>query len=365
MNKKMWTMLLALLLVVACASVFWNADNVNDYEKAANYIQATATTNPEIVRVDEETTSETTLPEEEETIQQIKNVPDTSRHYYNQLSEPEKELYNLIGEKRDDFVHNIPVRLISTDDGWVTGGREMAERALTAYRLDNPITSIWLADTKIEFWWESDKNAEESDGLKCEGFYVAPAGYAYTYGLFDYVEDSAAVSQMIEEVEIATKEFVQTLAGNDKEKYAAINQWLIDGCKYTTETSQGGNVYGSIICRASRCSGDAMAFKYVCDMANLPCIIVEGLLDENVEEAKEKREELELELRNHAWNMTFTADEGWSMTDITNNREFLAAEQEEEEIVVAGDTWLLLDPESDQFKSTHLLYDGHGFEYPN
>ena len=305
-------------------------------------------------------TAEATLPMEEETTEPTNSV-ETNHYYFNQLSAEEKELYCLIDESKEQFISNQPVQLIDTTEDWMIGGRKMAERALMAYQFDNPQSSIWLHDTRIVMWWESEPDGKGGYIHQDEGFYVAPYTNSYLYGIFNYVDDPEGVEQRIQEVENKAMDFVKTLEGSDEEKYAAINQWLIDGCMYTIETSYGGDVYGSIVCKASRCSGDAMAFKYVCDMADLPCIIVGGLVDQDVKEELTRRAELEEEPLNHFWTMTWVEGRGWTMTDITHNRLKIEADDEVMS-VIATERWLLLDPAA--FENTHAVYEGWEFIYP-
>lgn len=327
-------------------------------------------------RVDEDDNSETTLPMEEETIPLIVTASDASVFYYNQLNDTEKEYYRLIGEKMDDFIHNIPVCLVEFNDEKGFSERESAERALKAYRLDNPISSIWLNDTKIVWWWISEKVGEDEYIKHKEGFYVAPYGIGYSYGLFHYVNSEYDVPQMIQKVEEKTQVFVQTLDGlNNRQKVVEISRWLIEDCKYVNMRNypNDGNLYGPIVGKYGRCAGDSMAFKYVCDMAEVPCIIVEGVGftprdGKTIEEFMTEREEMGNYGPNHAWNATLT-EEGWTVTDNTNNRDIqkITSEnpnEDDEEVVYATDSWLLIDQNTDIFMSTHALCGNDRFQYP-
>ena len=389
--KKVLAMLLAIVMMVALVGCGANENDANTHDDS----NTSETMSQESVRVDEGETSETTLPTEVETTPLFVCEYDTSRFYYDQLTDDEKEVYELIDAKAEDFMSNTPVCLISMMGEWPYEGdnRYIADRALEAYTLDNPLSSIWLADTGIVYWVDISFPEDGDYIIHEKGYYVAPYGQDYIDGVFDYVTVSgetaeqkiAEVKQMIAEVEQTTHEFVETLSGTDAEMIEQINEWIFDGCEYTLETDHIRDLYGCIIEKRSCCAGDAMAIKYVADQAGLNAIVVTGLGiygEKSVEEVKAEYDAQGMEYVNHAWNQVFTSDRGWTLMDGTWGRaycmvptgvyedlytpdgEYLGYGETLELKVVASDAWLFLELDSEKVTTTHILYERFEFKYP-
>jgi len=319
--KKMLAILLALLIVVALVGCGHDATD------ATNATVATENVQQDQVRVEEET-SETTLP-----MQEVETTPlfvceyDTTLFYYNQLTSEEQEIYNLIEEKKYDFMSNTPVCILSELNGDLYEGYnpEIAVRALEAYQNDNPLSSIWLADTTVRFWAEVSYPEDGGYIIHEKGYYVAPYGFDYIEGVFNYVDVSgetreemiAEVEQMISEVEAYTLEIVQTLEGDDHQKIEQINQWVINGCEYSLEGEHIRDVYGCLIEKHCCCAGDAMAVKYVADMAGLNVIVVSGLGitdDKTIEEVKAEFDEEESVIPPHLQDRMCEHGPSWVQT---------------------------------------------------
>ena len=78
---------------------------------------------------------------------------------------------------------------------------------------------------------------------------------------------------------------------------------LIDNVHYgNSSAANAHNLIGVIKDGVAVCEGIAMAYKYLCDLADIPCIIVSGMLNQTP----------------HAWNMLWICN-GSSFVDVTND----------------------------------------------
>lgn len=387
--KKMLALVLAIVLVLAASYLVKHVicnDNCDDTATTAPTTMTCPENEPTNESAEVSESTEATLPTEVETIQLFECEYDTSRYYYNQLSEPEKEIYHRIGESKHKFINNEKV-CIASNEYMNEELKAMAERALLAYLLDNPISSIWLSDTNVQFGW--DLEVTENDyTMKDKGYFVTPYGYqVYHKDPPKFVENSPEeIDRMIAEVESVTREFVQTLEGTDEERMKQIHDWLVTDSEYSVETPYVRDVYGAIIQKVSCCAGDAYAFKYVADMAGLNVISVVGIGVKEGESLQQIKLELEAEglssEANHAWNYAFSVYTGWSLVDCTWDRvihltptdeykdyytedgEYLGTFPVNEESVIAGTTWLFVDLESEKNIQSHVASVEKGFKYP-
>lgn len=91
-------------------------------------------------------------------------------------------------------------------------------------------------------------------------------------------------------------------AGNigDAEKLLYFHDYIVRNCSYLEKGDEVETAYGCIIGKKANCEGYAKAFKYLCDNADIPCIVVVG--NSNGE--------------NHAWNQV-QIDGIWYNIDVT------------------------------------------------
>lgn len=231
---------------------------------------------------------------------------DTRRYYYNLLSEQEQQMYDVIDSSKEAIFENQQITLATIEGNYETCSR-IIDKVMWAYKLDNPISTIWLNRHKkyLNVYGPSPENPE----VDIVDVIIGP--WKDTGSYYDF-ESKEELIEAIEQVEEITHEFVQELSGTNVEKLRSINAWIKDGSKYdeTTILSNNNNVYGAIIQKECVCGGYSYSFKYVADMAGIPVTTVVGFIEND----KDIREETEI---NHAWNNIYIAGE-WYLVDVTS-----------------------------------------------
>lgn len=243
--------------------------------------------------------------------QTTKDYPqiDAQRYYYNMLSEQEQQMYDTIESSKKAIFENQMITIATIEEDADTC-REKCDlctsRAIWAYKLDNPISTMWL--NKYKKYYSVLGPSPENPEVDIVDVIIGPSKDTGSY--YDFKNQEELI-EAIEQVEEATHGFVQQLSGTNAEKLRSINAWIKEDSKYdeTITLSNNSNVYGAIIQKECVCSGFSYSFKYVADMAGIPVITTIGF----VENGKDIREEVEI---NHAWNNIYVAGE-WYLVDVT------------------------------------------------
>lgn len=224
-------------------------------------------------------------------------IPETRRYYYEQLTQEERKMYEQLASSKQEFMENQEFclgRMECLYNEAEIKVNESIKRAIWAYRLDNPISTLWLNHYEGYFYVKESK--EENVILE---IIITPGENGY----YDF-ETKEELQEAIEMVKRKTKEFVQQLFGTNEEKLYQIQEWLLDGTQYdfTAKEPNMNTVFGCIVQKVCVCGGLTYSFKYVADMAEIPVLSVIG-------EDKERG-------LTHVWNVMFVNDE-WYRTDLT------------------------------------------------
>lgn len=246
--------------------------------------------------------------EQKEEIIELEPVEDVQRYYYNQLTLKEQEMYNKISSSKEQILEGqqVCIGVVKTmyDDfnedlraKIKKEAEEIKERAVWAYKLDNPMSTTWLNSYHSYL-----KVYSLTEGISYS-IMIRPGEKRY----FDF-KSRNELEEAIKEIEKKTQEFVQNLSGTNEKKLQDIHDWLIEDAKYSNnlEMPNISNLYGCIIQKECVCGGFTYSFKYVADMAGIPVISVVGL-----ESSAKKDSEI-----NHAWNMAFVNGK-WKVIDVT------------------------------------------------
>ncbi len=226
---------------------------------------------------------------------------DCQLYYYNQLTDLEKELYNVLVNSKEDFLNNKPVKYIIGYYNKNTGVDrkyyiDAIQRAENAYMRDNAEVQIWLKDplTFVSF----------KDGTI--QMVLRPNTVAKKYADIN----SQDIRKAIVEFETKAENFAKTLKGTDAEKLKQIYKWLTETVSYdyTFNLPNTRNAYGAIVQGRCVCSGFAYAYKYVADLADLKVLYVQGKYYEN-----KPNQETYIP---HAWNIAYVNEE-WVLIDAT------------------------------------------------
>ena len=242
---------------------------------------------------------------------------DTSRYYYNQLNDTEKEIYDNLVDSTELFIENSEVFCVKYpgDKGIQYEYGEYTERAVRAYMSDNPLSSLWI--NSMEVIVKSNVAYVNGEYSHIDSFevYIVPLKEKGTFGDFETPDETREAVRLVEK---EVREFVKTLSGTDAEKYKQIHDWIIERGQYddTMSVPNLRSVYGAIIQQNCVCAGFAHAYKYVSDVAGLNVLYISGL---------GKGE-------SHAWNHVWVDGE-WLLVDVTWDLDPITVIVETDEIV--------------------------------
>jgi hypothetical protein len=139
---------------------------------------------------------------------------------------------------------------------------------------------------------------------------------------YEYDEYSSKLNEVNSEI----KDLISTVncTADIVEKHRLIFDWITSKVNYLkleetlgtldfyndefilarTETHPTQNIYGAIVNKAALCDGIADAYKYICNMCDLECIVVYGYISDISEQ------------RYHSWNLVKISDT-WYLVDAT------------------------------------------------
>lgn len=233
---------------------------------------------------------------------------DTSRYYYNQLTEESKVIYEELVKSKEAFIENQSVVVGSIDGSYgldMNKAKEVLVPAMNAYHMDTPDSTMWIngyaftLDPILKYTAEGDYDCIERFDI-----IIMPQEETGRYADFESPEETR---EALEKIQKLTEEFVKNLSGSNEEKLKAIHDWIIEGAVYDKSKAKANirNVYGALVQKECVCAGFAYAFKYVSNAAGLQVITVsgEGFSGDGTGEP-------------HAWNLMYCNEE-WTLTDVT------------------------------------------------
>ncbi len=162
--------------------------------------------------------------------------------------------------------------------------------AVTCYTMDNPLDSQLLANCDIRM----DNGGKNSRKHRICAYPRSSA-------------DSIGISLMKRsDVETVSRNFVDSIADlGEEEKLRAIHDRLCRGSYDNDINAASHTVYSALIEKNAVCDGYAYAFKYLCDLADIDCIVVIGTFDKALDSAP-----------GHAWNLVWFEGD-WKLVDIS------------------------------------------------
>lgn len=245
-----------------------------------------------------------------------------SHFYYDQLPTESQELYRAVSEGtaaliagREHLIYQADHELSQEEVDALCG---LIENVMGAFHFDHPLSAMYIK--AYSYTWLNGT----------DGFYLTIKTNEDDEGL-DTAEERV---EKIREVEEAAASFVGTLAGSDREKLKAIHDYLTAGSRYDHDAGAPcyDKIYGAMINHYAVCEGYAESFKYLCDLASLPCIYVSNTAPSV----------------DHSWNYVYV-DGAWQGVDVTWDLP--------EPDGWGGDHWFLF-PVTD---SGHPQYGDYGF----
>lgn len=209
---------------------------------------------------------------------------DASKYYYNQLTENEKKIYNILN---DDNLNTEPAFSVTLDTAMTNDEWELCfTRAQCALQADNP-----AYEAKRTLWYHNFLDDAETAQEK---------RYAMVTPMWE--EDS----YWVKKAEAKKDQIVATIGEGDRyTKLRKLYDYMHRNMLFaeekddeTVETSVIKTKYLSCLLNGEGvCAGFATSFKYLCDAMNIPCIIVGN--------------------STHAWNYIQMEDGKWYAIDMS------------------------------------------------
>lgn len=228
-----------------------------------------------------------------------------NRHYYNNLCEEAKIIYDAIVDNLDNLVIGNYKIIIDNDFGYILNGTG-GEQELKSY-YDDAVNAINL-DIPTLFYIDFEKmylTIETTTTLLSRNYklYIDPYKNP-TYFTNDFTT-SAQVSVAISQVESAKNQAKIGLTGSDYFKARKLHDWLIEYMEYDSTNEQKASVYGSLIEKKGVCESYARTYKYILDEIGIENILVTGTATNSTGQTEE-----------HMWNYVKLNDK-WYAVDVT------------------------------------------------
>ena len=236
---------------------------------------------------------------------------DNSRYIYSQLSEKEKEYYDILR----DAAMNFEVTAVFPE-------------ALDPELLRKLYIAVYYQEEDI-FWLTSMfyRPAEAADRL-----------------MLTYRFDREEADALRKEIESKTEEILDSLdeSASDYEKLKAFHDYLVLNCTFSKDTEYANTVYGALCDGYAQCEGYAFAFDYLCKQADIDCFTIAGTNSDG---------------DSHGWNVV-RLDNMWYNVDCTWDDPILSPADED-----FLRYYYFLTADSDIIGVTHFP-DNTYFSYP-
>jgi len=246
------------------------------------------------------------LQETEQKNEANKNIQ-VYKHYYNQLENEAKIIYNAIEENRENIktgTYEINLgsqfsSLLSKENGEDLLG-QYYQSAIESYTYDNP--DVFYIDYEKMFL-----NIETTTRRNKKTYKVLLNSGEQANYLTEDFSTKEAIEEALNEIEKIKSYFVQNKKIDTYENIKLVHDYLVESIEYDQTISESNiyNLYGALINKKCVCAGYANAFKYLMDSLEIPCIIVPGLATNS-----------EGNTENHAWNYV-QLNENWYVVDCT------------------------------------------------
>lgn len=214
-------------------------------------------------------------------------------YFYNELSKTEKSLYCFLLNELKEF--NTRVEFNEENVFGQTFSDESLMKVFTALEQDHP-----------EYFWITNS-----------------FGYAQTQNKTivwsSSKDDVATLEKTLNECNTIADEIILQISSDWSEykKAKYIYNYILENLQYTDDKAQHFNI-GALLTGKTNCNGYAHIFKFLCDKAKIPCLVVYGAVPSGW----------------HAWN-AIKIDDKWcwvdcTLADSTNNKWFYFCMTDEE-----------------------------------
>lgn len=228
---------------------------------------------------------------------------DKTQWYYDQLSTEGKTIYNALLETTNN------VKSKATLSSSREPNKDAMREAFTAFSYEQP-EKFWFNGWSIAI----NSHNGEVDTLMYPMVtpdYGTPNPQAGTPSKLD----TQAIKAQKKKVQDKARTIVDAAKGSDYERVLYFNNWLVENCEYVENADAGEQsdktpytMIGALLEKKAVCQGYSLAFKYLCDLADIPCIFVPG----------EAISPSSASFISHAWNYVRLGN-AWYLVDSTWN----------------------------------------------
>lgn len=244
---------------------------------------------------------------EDKNITYSNNSNTKNNHFYNQLNEYSKMIYNGLQSNIENLktgtysieFGNSFSKLLSQSDGQQLLG-EYYQSAIEAFMYDNPqvfyinVNKMYLNIESKKYSTKTTYNVYVSNGAETN--YLAEGFYS-----------KEQINEYEKKLQKVKTQVISSLSGNGYDKIKKIHDYLVDNTSYDSTLSKTNiyNAYGALINKECVCEGYSKAFKYLLDEAGIQNVIIIG-----------KGTNSEGKTENHSWNYVLL-NNNWYAIDVT------------------------------------------------
>ena len=310
MIKKIKTFLLFILMFILMSSIviFGIAIYLDVTKVNTSSINYFVNFNKEESNIEQKTVNEDTG------IESINNEPENNTNtkiksdfFYNQLTETQKKIYDGLLDNIDNMTNGTYVidygetfsDILAQEGGDVQLGDDY-QSAVEAFLNDNP--NIFYIDVNKLFLNVQTNKKIFNTTYKV---YVGPAENS------NYFAEGFTTKSQVQEAKIKIENIknsiLQNITGDTYKDILYIHDYLVENVEYDKNYESIGSysTYGALIDKKCVCEGYAKTLKYLLNVANIPCEMVQG-------QATSSNGETE----SHAWNIVYLNGK-WYYIDTT------------------------------------------------
>ncbi|MBQ9313673.1 MAG: hypothetical protein IJ220_01540 [Clostridia bacterium] len=235
-----------------------------------------------------------------------------TQYYYEQLTEDQKTIYELLKKECFQFHSNIRLNRIP-----------LSNVSIASYALSMDYPSL--------FWTSEYTYKTVGNDLVTEMIYSIPENAD---------KDLSKIDEIVEQINIKMNSLH---INNDYEKLKFFYDWIVENTEYESN-SNSQDMRSVFLQSSSVCAGYARAFQYLCQKNNMECTYVSGYT---------------INHESHAWNLVKLSDQ-YYWVDVTWGDPVYVGEKSNE----INYNYFLVDDED--FMQTHTIENKNGmaFQYP-
>lgn len=232
-----------------------------------------------------------------------------TQFFYSQLTDVQKRIYDGMINNKENMMngtYQIEYGTIFSDILKEENGKEKLgndyQSAVEAFLYDNPDV-FYIDANKLYLTVETSNRLLK----KTSNVYVGPKDNSNYY--VDGFKTAEQVREAMKKINEAKEDILGRLTTNTYRNILKIHDYLIDNIDYDQNNTSIGSysIYGALVDKKCVCEGYAKTLKYLLNVANIPCIIVQGTATNSTGKSE-----------SHAWNCVYINNE-WYYIDATWN----------------------------------------------